>query len=219
MNYTLYGDSCMDVMQHMDPVELVLTDIPYDAVNRKSNGLRNLDKGDADIKTFDIDDFMVAVLKVCKGSLYIFCGFEQISPIVKAVKDAKMSVRVGVLEKTNPSPMNGQYLWLSGLETCVYGKRRGAAFNEHCKKPIWQYPCVRRKVHPTEKPLKLMERLITASSNPGDTVFDPCMGSGTTGAAAVALGRNFVGCEINPEYLSVAQERIKNSLTTPKSVS
>jgi DNA modification methylase len=61
-----------------------------------------------------------------------------------------------------------------------------------------------------QKPEKLMERLIKASSNPGDLVFDPFCGSGTVPAVCHRLGRRFVACEINPEYRRLAEERLAN---------
>lgn len=63
-------------------------------------------------------------------------------------------------------------------------------------------------VHPTVKPVKLMEYLIKLVTPPGGTVLDPFMGSGTTGVAAKQLGFSFVGCEMNPEYLAIAEKRI-----------
>ena len=62
--------------------------------------------------------------------------------------------------------------------------------------------------HPTVKPLKLMSYLITLGSREGDLVLDPFMGSGTTGIACKLLNRDFIGCEINKEYLEIAQKRI-----------
>lgn len=65
---------------------------------------------------------------------------------------------------------------------------------------------------PTAKPLSLMEWLILLTTKPGDTILDPFMGSGTTGVAAVKLGRNFLGCELDPEYHAVAIRRINAAL-------
>ena len=64
--------------------------------------------------------------------------------------------------------------------------------------------------HPTQKPLELMRRIITASTNAGDLILDPFMGSGTTGLAAVELGRRFVGIELEPEYVDLARRRIES---------
>lgn len=63
--------------------------------------------------------------------------------------------------------------------------------------------------HPTQKPIKLMERIISLFTNEGDTVLDFCMGSGTTGVACKNLERNFIGIEKNKEYFDIAKERIE----------
>lgn len=66
------------------------------------------------------------------------------------------------------------------------------------------------RYHPTQKPQKLIERLIIASSNEDDVVLDPFMGSGSTGVACRNLNRNFIGIEIDENYFNVAKERIEN---------
>lgn len=65
--------------------------------------------------------------------------------------------------------------------------------------------------HPTTKPLWIMKRLIQVSTNPGNTILDVCMGSGTTGVACVQTGRNFIGIEIDPGYFKIAQKRIADA--------
>ena len=65
-----------------------------------------------------------------------------------------------------------------------------------------------QKQHPTQKPVALMEYLIKTYTNPGDTVLDNCMGSGTTGVACVNTGRNFIGIEKDANYFAIAQGRI-----------
>ena len=61
-----------------------------------------------------------------------------------------------------------------------------------------------KTVHPTQKPVALMEYLIRTYTNPGDTVLDNCMGSGTTGVACVNTGRSFIGIEIEERYCEIA---------------
>lgn len=66
------------------------------------------------------------------------------------------------------------------------------------------------KLHPTQKPVALLEYLIKTYTNPGDTVLDNCMGSGSTGIACINTGRNFIGIEKEPIYYEIASHRIKN---------
>ena len=66
------------------------------------------------------------------------------------------------------------------------------------------------KAHPTQKPESLLHRIIVATTKPNDVVLDPFFGTGTTGAVAKKLGRDFIGIEREPAYIKVAKERIKN---------
>ena len=72
--------------------------------------------------------------------------------------------------------------------------------------PFWSMP--ENTPHPTQKPEMVVERVMKASSNPGDTILDPFMGSGTTAVVAVRLGRRFIGFEINEEYVRLAAKRL-----------
>ena len=65
--------------------------------------------------------------------------------------------------------------------------------------------------HPAQKPLAVMRPLILMATKPGDTVLDPMCGSGTTGVAALGLGRNAILCDVNPEYLELAKGRLSQT--------
>jgi site-specific DNA-methyltransferase (adenine-specific) len=69
--------------------------------------------------------------------------------------------------------------------------------------------------HPSPKPEELYRWIIEWSTNPNDTIFDPFMGSGTTGVACAQTGRNFIGCEIDPDYFAIAEKRIRNAYAQP----
>lgn len=66
------------------------------------------------------------------------------------------------------------------------------------------------KLHPTQKPLKLIQQVILTASKKGDLILDPFFGSGTTGVVAKALGRNWIGIEKEEKYVNLAKERIEN---------
>ena len=91
--------------------------------------------------------------------------------------------------------------------------RRMTVSNEYCASTlITDYPKpVFKKGHPTEKPVSLLEYLIKTYTGEGETVLDNCMGSGSTGVAAVNTGRSFIGIELDAEYLAIASERIRNA--------
>jgi len=213
----LYQGDCLEVMRTLPDkcVDMVLCDIPYGEVSQKSAGLRKLDRCDADRCDIDLPTMIEQFDRLCGGSMYVFCGTEQISDLVRLLRRCSMTVRVGAWEKTNPSPMNGTRLWLSGLEFCVFGRKSNATFNAHCKKALWRFPSGRSKIHPTEKPVTLMEELILASSDSGDMVLDNTMGSGTTGVACMNTGRRFIGIERDEGYFKIAQDRINAAMPIP----
>ena len=106
--------------------------------------------------------------------------------------------------------MNGDKIWLSGVECCVYGKLSGATFNQHCKNTVFRYPVCsgKQKIHPTQKPLELFKYLIQVSSNYGDVVLDTFSGSGTTAIACSELDRKFICVEKDIQYYNLSIERL-----------
>ncbi len=128
---------------------------------------------------------------------------------------------------------SNQYVWnnLKVLRevVCPYvkdGKPRGWFINEQGKRVrwtglgnVWVYTSPQynsktdKQVHPAQKPLMLMERLILLSSNEGDLILDPFIGSGTTAVACIKLKRNFIGIEKDEKYFKIAEERIKENTT------
>ncbi len=73
-------------------------------------------------------------------------------------------------------------------------------------------------LHPTQKPIALIEYLVQTYSNPGDLVLDPFMGSGTTGIACINTGRRFIGMELDEQYFAIAQNRIRDAAERVKVV-
>ena len=212
----LQGD-CMELMNNIpnESIDLVLTDIPYNVVNREDNGLRKLDKENADILTFDLINFLEQLYDKAKSTIIIFCGKEQVSIIHSYFNDkqkkGKGTVRQLIWEKSNPSPMNGQHIYLSGVENAIWFKKRGGTFNAHCKNTVFKYPIGRSKLHPTEKNHLLLQELILDNSNENDLILDPCMGSGSTGVVALQNNRNFLGIELNQNYFEIAKNRIEET--------
>ena len=95
-----------------------------------------------------------------------------------------------------------------------YGKQRDhSTVNSGFRYPtqILEYKHDTNRVHPTQKPVALLEYLINTYTLGGGTVMDNCMGSGSTGVACVNTGRNFIGMELDPEYFKIAEERIKKA--------
>ena len=213
LNKITHAD-CMDILKELSDksIDLILTDFPYNEVNRESNGLRPLDFGVADELNLSLDSLMSELIRVCKGSFYAFCGTEQVSDIRKILVKSGFSTRLLIWEKTNPLPMNGEDIWLSGIECCVYGKLKGATFNEHCKNTVLRYPICADKFrfHTTQKPLAMFNYLIRVSSNENDLVLDCFSGSGTTAVACHELKRRFICIEKDKDYYEQSVERLWN---------
>lgn len=117
----------------------------------------------------------------------------------------------------NPQKTQGKpYRCTRGSASHVYvGKDLTETNNESGERFPLSWVEIKRdkeKLHPTQKPVALMEYLIRTYTNENDVVLDNCMGSGTTGVACVNSGRHFVGIEKDPEYFRIAKERIEEAM-------
>ncbi len=206
---TIYHGDCRELS--LPQGQLVLTDMPYGEVTRPSEGLRSLDRGVADIVTLPPPELVDAVVGLA-DTFYVFCGTEQVSDLRRQFVSAGLTTRLGIWEKSNPSPMNGEHLWLSAIEACVFARKPKAYFSLFCASPVWRGPSERLTEHPTEKPMWLFETLIQASCPPQGLVIDPFMGSGTTLHAAKNLGRRAVGVELEERYCEMAALRLSQEV-------
>ena len=205
---SIINDNCITVMSNIQDnyFNHIITDIPYDVINRKNNGMRNLDKGEADILNFDLEIFLNEIIRISKDKIFIFCSSEQVSYIYNYFSSKNLFVNMAIWEKSNPSPMNGQYLWLSGVECCVIAERTQSILGV----PIWNFWVGRSKDHPTEKPSKLLEHFIETYTKIDDHIYDPCFGSGSTLIASAKLNRRFFGTELSNEYFKLAEQKLSN---------
>ena len=132
-------------------------------------------------------------------------------------------------EKPNPPPNLSCRYFTHSTETIIWAAKTSTSkhiFNYETMKKmsggkqmktVWRIPAPGKEEklfgkHPTQKPLKLLERIILASTKEQHCIFDPFMGSGTTGVAAVKLGRKFVGCELEKTFFELSILRIKKAL-------
>jgi hypothetical protein len=137
--------------------------------------------------------------RVCSGHIIMFC-----SPENMFFKPDEIAYWTKTPSTKNYSRHLGRFVEYILIE------RHGDTFNTdlHWSNYTGVYTDMiqTKQVHPFEKPLSLMERLVLIYSKPGDTVFDPFMGSCKTGQACLNTGRDFIGCEILEEYLKLAQK-------------
>ncbi|QYU38217.1 adenine-specific methyltransferase [Enterobacter phage Phc] len=109
--------------------------------------------------------------------------------------------------------VKGGYVKPGGSDNYGSYESTKSVSNEYYPTNIIQISNAKRsgKVHPTQKPVELMEYLIKTYSNEGDTILDNCMGSGTTGVACMNTGRNFIGIELDVDYFRIASDRINST--------
>ena len=173
------------------------------------------------------------------GSIYISCTYHNIAEVMIVLKQLNFKINnIITWQKTNAMPNMTKRLFTHSTEFVVWAvKGKKWVFNyEELKKinpekqkdgsrkqmrDVWSLPLVQgkerlrgkdgRALHPTQKPEEMLKRIIIASSNEGDLVLDPFLGSGTTVVVAEQLKRNWIGIEINKKYVEAAKKRIKKS--------
>lgn len=221
MNVDLRLGDCLEHLKTIPDksIDLVITDPPY-IVTTRGGGIvtRNNIESFKEIE-FISNGYNEAILpelvRVMKRiNIYIFCSHAQILPTLKLFVDGyNCNYTLISWHKTSVAPFcNNNYL--KDTEICFHFRERGVPIYGDCQtKKTYYVTNEGRKdkgwwEHPTIKPLRIIRNFIINSSLENETVLDPFMGSGTTGAAAVETGRNFIGMEIDPKYFSIAKKRI-----------
>jgi len=227
----LYQGDCIKNIQSLIKdgvkVDLILTDPPYN-ISKKNNfhtmGQRGIDFGEWD-KGFDLYLWIDSAVQLLNknGSMIIFNDWKNLGNIARYAETLGMEIKdLFRWEKDNPIPRNRDRRYITDFEMAVWlTKKKGKwTFNRHSdtyERPLFKAPLVGGKektIHPTQKPISLMEHLLKIHSNEGDIILDPFMGSGSTGVACQNLDRNFIGIELDETYFNVAKERIERAWNT-----
>lgn len=141
----------------------------------------------------------------------LFCAIEHIGVFAEIVPDRWVRGMAWVKPDAMPQFSGDRPAMWGECIAAMHSEHQKKRWNAKGKKGIYTHTICREaeRFHETQKPLALMMDLIRDFTEEGDTIFDPYMGSGTTGVAALMLGRNFIGCEINKEYYDKAVERLQ----------
>lgn len=164
------------------------------------------------------------------GTIWVIGSYHNIYRVGAIMQDLGFWILNDVVWiKNNPMPNFRGVRFTNSHETLIWAQKKQGAkytFNHHAMKALnddlqmrsdWNLPLATgkerlksngAKAHSTQKPEALLYRVLLSSTNPGDVVLDPFFGSGTTGAVAKKLGRNFIGLERDKKYVRVAQKRI-----------
>lgn len=204
-NATLILGDCMEVLPTLGKVDAVITDPPY-GINY-SSGMGGKFK-DVSIHADDSLDARDAVLAHFGGlPALVFGSWKMTKP--KGTRQTLIwdkGDHVGMGDLSIPWRPNTEEIYVIG--TGFSGHRGSSIIRINAPSPNFTPDAAR--YHPTEKPVILMSELI--SKCPAKTILDPFMGSGTTGVAAIQLGRKFIGIEREPKYFDIACKRIEQAV-------
>lgn len=208
-------------------VDLILTDPPYN-LGKYSTGNIKLDwRADFnnDIASWDMDSFFPQqwveefkrVLKP-EGNLFAFTSYNLLGDWHRAFDPEFDTFQFMVWHKTNPAPKFRKAGFLNSCELIVACWDKGHTWNFGKQNEMHNFIetpiCMGRErlkdpKHPTQKPVTVLEHILRIASNEGDVIFDPFMGVGSTGVAALKNNRRFIGFDLEADYVMAAKQRIE----------
>ena len=206
------GD-CLERMKEIPDgsVDMVLTDPPYgmdfqsNYRNEKHSKIRN----DKDLSW--LIDWSNELFRVTADNTahYVFCSFHNIDKFKQALEQKFKIKNILVWEKNNTSMGDLKADFAPKYEMIIFIQKGRRLINGKRDPNILKFNKTGNKLHPTQKPIKLLEYLLTKFSDEGQTILDPFMGSGSTGVAAKNLNRKFIGIELDEAYFEIAKNRIE----------
>ena len=237
LNTIICGD-CLDVMKTFEDksVDLVLTDLPFGQTNNAWDipipfspmweQICRIKKENSAIIFFGSGMFTADLMKSNPDLWRYNLVWDKGNRVTGFLNANKMPLRshedilvfYSQMPVYNPQFSIGEKTHNRGFSEKkidhTYGKNLQTATNEKLgnqkhPKSILRFAPPHPKIHPTEKPTPLCEYLIRTYSNPGDTVLDFCLGSGPTAEACVLSGRNYIGIEKEPAYITIAEKRLE----------
>lgn len=199
--------------------DAVITDPPY-AANTHDMAKTNKGKGHGTkLITFgaftdaEFADVLAKCLAASSGWVVMTCDLQHAAQHVRH----PAFVRLGAWVKPNPMPQISADRPGQGFETVLilHSGKVQKQWNRGGASGVWTVPVVNGAEVPTQKPLRLASHFVCDFTNPGDTVLDPFLGSGTTAVASLRYGRRFVGVEADPTHFDIARRRIEAAVRQP----
>jgi site-specific DNA-methyltransferase (adenine-specific)/modification methylase len=221
------GDSQHLIKEVADQsVDLILTDPPYNLSNYSTGNIElpwrktiNNDLADWDRDSFEPATWVAELKRILKptGNLFAFTSYNLMGKWHQAFDPEFDTFQYMVWHKTNPVPKIYRAGFLNSCELIICAWNKGHTWNFSSQKEMHNFiqspicmgnERLRNPLHPTQKPVKVLEHIIRIATNPNHVVLDPFMGVGSTGVAALNLGRQFIGFEINKQYYDAAVKRL-----------
>lgn len=223
MKYKLVKNDAIEFLKQLPDksIDLIITDPPYKTHRGGRTHTRELSgygfsvlhKNDGKIfnhNNIDHKEWLNECYRVLKDNthIYIMTNLLNLFELQRIALEVGFKLHNLLVWKKNTTNANKWYM--KNAEYILFlRKGRAKNINNMGSQTVHEYNNpTGNKNHPTEKPVDLMEFYISNSSNEGDLVLDPFMGSGSTGIAALNLKRKFLGIEIDEEYFNIAKERI-----------
>lgn len=238
----LFKGDALEILKQLDPksVDLIFADPPYNLSGEnyltcKSGKIAKCDKGSWD-QIENMHEFNKKWIEACvrvlkdDGTIWISGTLHNHPSIGVVLKQLNLWIINDIIWfKPNAPPLiqknrlvpSTELIWVASKSKRYYFNYEMAVKLSNGKqmRNLWEIPAERHKTpHPTEKPEKLLERIVLIGSKEGDVILDPFMGSGTTGVVTKRLNRNFIGIEINEKYYDIAQKRIDDTPVQNNSV-
>ena len=206
----IYLGDCREILPTLPKVDLVLTDPPYLLPGMKGAGCfgdRPALKGTQGFTDMGFDSSLLNNFT----DWFCFCSKHNICEIIEKAKSGHWAILTWC--KPNPVPTcNNTYL--SDIEFCIHKWSKGRIGGGMENKSLFcVHPCGKKEtIHPNEKPLHIIKRMILVGGTEQGTILDPFMGSGTTLRAAKDLGRKAIGIEIEEKYCEIAAKRLSQEV-------
>lgn len=212
-------------------IDLILTDPPYNLGQHSTGNIplpgrsaMNNDVAEWDLVDFNPEEWADEFVRILKptGNLFIFTSYNQLGRWYNSLDHKFDTSNFMIWHKTNPAPKIFKAGFLNSCEmifTCWNKKHTWnfisqAEMHNFIESSICMRPeRLSNPKHPTQKPVSILRKLINIASNEGDIVFDPFMGVGSSGVAAIELNRKFIGVEIDKKYFMAAKKRIEDKLS------
>ena len=206
---TLYLGDCREILPTLPKVDAVVTDPPYGisyASAWRKDGPTDPIANDHD-PPLDSVPLIASRLKA-GGALYLATRYDVSSRWNDAVIGSGLTMKTPIFwDKTNHTSGDLHGDFGGQIEIFIFAHQGRHKLRFRCGN-LWRFPRDSASAHPTTKPVGLMERILSCSTDSGGVVLDPFMGSGTTGVACANLGRKFIGIEISEKYFEIACSRI-----------
>lgn len=207
------GD-CLNVMGDIpdNSIDMVLTDPPY-GMNYQSGRRKTKAKlitGDQDISF--LDDLSRELYRVAKENTahYIFCSYHNIDKFKQSFEKYFKIKNILTWVKNNTSMGDLSADFAPKTEFILFLQKGRRNINGKRDSNVLEFKKTNNKLHPTQKPVDMIEFMISKFSDKGDVILDPFMGSGSTAVACINTNRSFIGIEIDNDYFNIAKERVNN---------